>query len=758
MAQFIPSLKPFGPAILLLSVAMILVINTRAGSTTIFDDDWKPPVSVPTTPPPVNTPSQPPPPAPRTTSPASGLSRMPMPSLAAQTTSRKLFREVFAKELPDHSIAGRRAFGQSLMDEARKSASVPSDRFVLLVGAADAGREASDLALSFRAIEGLAEAFDIDALVFKLGYALRTPLISDSPAITMQNGRLALALVNDMVAANDVATADRLLTLLRDPARADPSLGVEVQARRRDVEILRAGLNQLASDSAKLKKSPDDAAANLSVGRFLCLMKGNWRDGLPMLAKGSDDKFRQLAEDELSERPDADALTRAADGWWDVAETLSEPSRSSVLQHAAALYLRAGDGASGLRRELRAKRIAQATELRPMAGRIFSEQQGNGPIQQAAVAPPTVVPPKPVPAGGAVDLIALVEPQRDTLRGIWTKRGGELSEESSNPSGALIAFPIHPGGDYEIDVRATRKRGADFNIIFPIVDHATRLVLGAASERGWVTVNHGRNAGSLSGSDYHVGQAVDITIVVKFVTGNSAAVTVKLDGSEFISVTAPFEQLWEHSLEDWGVEDTSLIHLRTNAKMTVQAATLRMLTGITIPPGAPALGPVTILRADYGNSERTFSLTQAIQKALDADPFTPIDIGNSWAGDPSPNNGKSLTLSYRIGDTTRITERSENQIIFLPPIPKSGLAIPGASIPFKIVAARYGADNRWVDVTAAIQAELVDPSQPIVVRNMAGKDLLWGKVKRLVVYYEIQGRRYVHVTDEKSMMTLIPKM
>jgi hypothetical protein len=573
----------------------------------------------------------------------------------------------------------------------------------------------------------------VDAVRLKVDYALTTPLKGDSPAITLQNCRVAFDLVGDLVARGDYPTAVRMLAWIRGPAVVDADFSRQVQERWKEVEALRLESDRMTRDMAALKASPDNAALNLIVGKYLCFTKGNWSEGLPMLAKGSDEKLKELAKDELAAQGNADALARAGDGWWDLAGTLAGPSHAVVLQHAASLYANARAGITGLRRELLNTRIQEAMAL-----------QKNAPTN-------------PAQPGGPIDLIALVDPARDVLRGTWVKSNGQLSQVLRNPQGALLAFPVHPNGDYEIDLKLVRQGGADFNLIFPIGDHASRLIFGLDGGRSGIYVDRKKVTGGLAGVNCPPGQEVEIKTVVR-VAGGSATVTANLDGTEVIAVNAPVEQIFDHLIGDYGVDTAYLIQIRTNTGLAIHAATLHMLSGnAVVRPAPPVNWHVTLVNADYGTAKRTMSLTQVIQKALDADPFTPIEAGNSWGGDPVPGGTKTLTLTYRIGDITQTIERSENHIFILPPIPKTGLALPGASIPFKIVAARYGADNRWVDATDAIRAELVDPSQSMTVHNMAGRDLLFGKIKRLVVYYEIQGRRYVHITDEKSAMTLIPK-
>ena len=178
-----------------------------------------------------------------------------------------------------------------------------------------------------------------------------------------------------------------------------------------------------------------------------------------------------------------------------------------------------------------------------------------------------------------------------------------------------------------------------------------------------------------------------------------------------------------------------------------------------VPAGIPAgSARVKIISAEYGGKDKdTISLTKPIQDALDADPFMPIGAGNGWGGDPASNAHKSLFLSYQIGDTTRSVQVAEDSVCIVPAIPKEGVAIPGASIPFKIIAARWGLENLWIDATQGIRAEIVDPSQPYKIHNMTTKDVHFGKHKYLVVYYEIKGRRYVRIAGEHDSITLIPK-
>jgi hypothetical protein len=286
------------------SLAVLLVgwMGRPASAKNIFDDGWDPPAPAkPATPPPGAGAAKPSPtPEPGRPSPPSGAQpanppppsavvvrgRRPIPSAADQAKSRKLFREIFAADLADRSAPARRALGTKLLQQAATLAAAPADAFVLLVGATDAGREAGDLSLSCRAADSLGESYEVDALRVKSDVAMKMALRGDSAATAADNCRTGLKLADELVAAEDDATALRLLQLLR-PAAPDPNLSAQIQARIRENETARSAAERVAPYIQRLKAAPDDPAANLAVGQYFCFTKHDWKQGLPLLSKGT---------------------------------------------------------------------------------------------------------------------------------------------------------------------------------------------------------------------------------------------------------------------------------------------------------------------------------------------------------------------------------------------------------------------------------------------------------------------------------------
>ncbi len=94
----------------------------------------------------------------------------------------------------------------------------------------------------------------------------------------------------------------------------------ETRDLNKDLLLIRKDYALAAASFEKLKTVPDDPAANLAVGKFYCFSRNNWDKGVPMIAKGQDEKLKQLASVDMEDPEDAAEMTELADGWWNLSD------------------------------------------------------------------------------------------------------------------------------------------------------------------------------------------------------------------------------------------------------------------------------------------------------------------------------------------------------------------------------------------------------------------------------------------------------
>jgi hypothetical protein len=126
------------------------------------------------------------------------------------------------------------------------------------------------------------------------------------------------------------------------PAPSQPAAAEEEPAWTRLGEG-NAGIRQALG---ALRSDPNDAEANLAVGKFFCVQRGDWQRGIPLLALGSDAAWNAAAEAELATAATPDDLIRTGNAWWDLAQTRTGREREACLLRAGAWYREAGKSVS----------------------------------------------------------------------------------------------------------------------------------------------------------------------------------------------------------------------------------------------------------------------------------------------------------------------------------------------------------------------------------------------------------------------------
>src|SRR5262249_37651702 len=157
-----------------------------------------------------------------------------------------------------------------------------------------------------------------------------------APETHLAVAETALTLLDEALLTANYDAAARLAEVAEAGAAKARSLALAARVEKRAAELqaLRALVDGLDAATEKLRTQPKDPQANFVVGRYQCLVKGDWDKGLPLLARGSDAGLRKLAEVDLLAPKDPDTRLMIADGWWDLSERLAEPARKRLLERA----------------------------------------------------------------------------------------------------------------------------------------------------------------------------------------------------------------------------------------------------------------------------------------------------------------------------------------------------------------------------------------------------------------------------------------
>jgi len=311
---------------------------------------------------------------PKRPGPAGGMfasEKLPVPDEEAQRKAEATVREVF--QLGGSLTKQQRLdLADKLFASALETKDDPAARFVMLRMAAEAAAKTGDVNRTFKMVDEVSKLYETVLLGVKADVLVEASKTAGSgpqavPA-NMAAVRAAEKLVAEAVVVDDYQVALRVLEQVALPAArrtGDRRLATEMNKSRADIRRRKDEFDQIAQALAALKDDPESGEANLVVGRWYCLEKGDWEKGIPYLAKASDASLAGPADRDLAGPKEATSQAALADEWWKLSEDKGRKKDEAGHLRARALhwYRLALPGLSGLLKIKVQRQIEEAGEV-----------------------------------------------------------------------------------------------------------------------------------------------------------------------------------------------------------------------------------------------------------------------------------------------------------------------------------------------------------------------------------------------------------
>ena len=476
------------------------------------------------------------------------MKRLPVPEESKQREAEKLVKELFKEEYSKTSPTDKKALARHLLGQGRKSKDDPAGVWVLLREALNASIHAGDSDLALESVDAAANLFDVDALAMKTTALTGITKTAKTPEELTALVHGVLNLADELIPADQFDTADRLLSAAVQHAKkgSDAPLSARVATRSKEVAEAKTLYQAQKGVLQTLARNPEDPGGNLEMGKFLCYVKGSWDLGLRFLVKGSDPALKALAEKELSMVLQAAERTALADGWYELAEKEKSPLRKSQLSaHARTIYESALPEATAL---LRAK-IEKRLET----------------LGQTA------------PAAGPVDLLRLIDVNRDSVAGEWALNSRALLC-NQKARFARIQIPYEPPDEYDVSLVVERKDG--FEVYLGLSRGPSQFYLaiddwgGTLTAIGWIDGKHTReNENLFRGRVLTNDKPSTVLCSVR-----KEGVSVTIDGKKITSFKGSFNRLSNSDV--LGMPNPRAMFLGCNdGRCTFSRATLTPVSG-----------------------------------------------------------------------------------------------------------------------------------------------------------------------------------
>ena len=265
--------------------------------------------------------------------------RLPVPAAAAREAALQVIKQIFADDYTAAKNPDAKAeLIKKLLAQVESTNDDPAAKYVLLCEARDLAADLADTAMVEQTAETLGSLYQVDPLAMQVEIYQKLAGKSRPAAGNKALAESALSLVERAIEAENLDAAEQLLKVAAVTAGKARAADLVKQAKARSEELAdqKREAEAVRKAEAALAKNADDTAANLTLGKYLCVSQDDWEQGLPHLAKGSDAGLKALAAKSLPIPTDAAALATLADAWWDAAESHkgkeAEPLRAAA-QH-----------------------------------------------------------------------------------------------------------------------------------------------------------------------------------------------------------------------------------------------------------------------------------------------------------------------------------------------------------------------------------------------------------------------------------------
>jgi len=261
---------------------------------------------------------------------------------------KSLFGDKYLEAKKIRAASERKAAYAKLIEEMLRiaeSTNKPSDRYALLQVAQQIAVQAQDADTTIEILEEVDRWFKVDILSLKI-----SAMTKIASGLSATEHREIVPRFMDLqqaaVAASRYELAGQLTSSIRASAKQarDARLLTRAQKQIKAVEELVVKHDEYQKAQEVLKNAPDDPASNMVVGKYLCVFKNDWSNGLSYLALGNDADLKTVAGADLTETAsptDAAAWAKIGDNWSRAAEKVEGKEQQAFQKRAVTWYRKA---------------------------------------------------------------------------------------------------------------------------------------------------------------------------------------------------------------------------------------------------------------------------------------------------------------------------------------------------------------------------------------------------------------------------------
>ncbi|MBE3098904.1 MAG: ThuA domain-containing protein [Planctomycetes bacterium] len=503
----------------------------------------------------------------------------------AQDAFNQVYGDDLKRVVATASTADDIALAKQILDAAKKAEKQPEFLSLLCEKAYDlAAKDASGLATAAAAMDLLAEkvpekkveALQKTAALCQKQYAAAR---GDTRAKAGESLIQALStLANAQAAAGDF---DAATTTLRQALAVATAIKSEskpaIQTQLEGLALGEKMEKRIEALKAKLAAKPDDATSRKELVRLLLVEEDNPAEAAKFVDESLDEAMRKYVPAAAKPMEEAPELACKELGEWyrGLADQAAVPaSKGAMLRQAQGYYTRFLE-------------LHTAEDLARTTAALTLKKIEDAIVKLGAAAN------KPGAPGPWIDLLKLVDLEKNVVNGTWQRQGAALGP-TAPALGVRVMVPLPISGSYELQARVVRLSGnGQATFILPLKSAQFEAVFGHANGKAFLYIIKDRDVSVPS----RIENGREFEAQVKVLQEeDKVTISMAMDGKPLLAWQGPESQV---SLAGgWKLPQKNCLGLGVyNSVAVFKSVRLRMLSGEAKTVEAPASAAPTKLPA-----------------------------------------------------------------------------------------------------------------------------------------------------------------
>ncbi|HTV75784.1 MAG TPA: protein kinase, partial [Candidatus Baltobacteraceae bacterium] len=268
--------------------------------------------------------------------------KLPLPDASQLAQGESKLKAIYSAQLNVGTTAARQQAAVELLNRSSTETD-PAMKLAALRLAARLASQSADFSRAMEICDQMDSEFQMDVLPVKADILSQAATYAGDAGSKRRLADICVTVGFQAIADDDYTSAMKISGLAKSGAQSsgDKHLIWEADFLGDEMERCSTAFERVKPFAAVLRANPNDPAANLAMGKFLCFVKNDWSGGLPCLARSGDKSLATIADEELN-HPPATANERIALGnsWWDGSASASNDEKIYYQKRARYWYLK----------------------------------------------------------------------------------------------------------------------------------------------------------------------------------------------------------------------------------------------------------------------------------------------------------------------------------------------------------------------------------------------------------------------------------